>query len=122
MNRAYHDQTLVRIKSGIAAAEAARRVTHQGLKGQLREIFIRQLLRPLLPVYIGLGTGQIISSHDKYSPQQDVVVYDTRLLPPFLADPSVGLFPIESVLYAIEVKSELNSAELRKAHQNAKSD
>jgi hypothetical protein len=120
MNTAYRNLTLVRIQGAIAAAEAARHITHQGLKGQLREIFMRELLRPLLPVYIGLGTGQIITADNLYSPQQDVIVYDTRLLPPFLAEPSVGLFPIESVLYAIEVKSELNAGELRTAHGNAK--
>jgi hypothetical protein len=61
----------------------------------------------------------VLFDDNKYSPQQDVVVYDTRLLPPFLADPSVGLFPVESVLYAIEIKSELNTPELKKAHKNA---
>jgi len=114
MNTAYRDLALVRINAAVAAAQAAAKMSHQGLKGQLREIFVRELLRPLLPVYIGLGTGQIITARNKYSPQQDVVVYDTRLLPPFLADPSIGLFPIESVLYSIEVKSKLNATELRK--------
>jgi hypothetical protein len=36
-----------------------------------------------------------------------------------VADPTIGLFPIESVLYAIEVKSELNASELNTAHRNA---
>jgi hypothetical protein len=119
VNTAYRDLALGRISSTIAAAQAVATVKHQGLKGQLREIFVRDLLRPLLPLYIGIGTGEIITADNNHSPQQDVVVYDTRLLPPFLADPSVGLFPVESVLYAIEVKSELNTSELKKVHENA---
>jgi hypothetical protein len=99
MNTACRDLILVRITAAVAAAQAAARVTHQGLKGQLREIFVRELLRPLLPVYIGLGSGQIITADNRHSPQQDVVVYDTRLLPPFLADPTIGLFPSNQYSY-----------------------
>jgi hypothetical protein len=46
-------------------------------------------------------------------------MYDTRVLPPFLADPTIGLFPLESVLYTIEVKSVLTAADLRQAYESA---
>lgn len=44
MNTAYRDLALGRISATVAAAQAAARVKHQGLKGQLREIFVRELL------------------------------------------------------------------------------
>jgi hypothetical protein len=119
MNIAYRDLYLLRVRSAIAAAQAARGVAHHGLRGLFREIFVRQLLRPLIPIHIGLGTGEIVTAHGQHSSQQDVVMYDTRVLPPFLADPSVGLFPLESVLYAIEVKSTLTADGLRQAHDSA---
>jgi hypothetical protein len=117
MHIGYRDLTRVRVEAAIAAAHAAANIRHEGMKGQVREIFIRDLLRPLLPSYIGLGTGEIINYQAKNSPQQDVVMYDTRILPPYLADPNVGIFPIESVLYAVEVKSTLTYRELEKAHR-----
>lgn len=119
MDTAYRDLYLVRVRSAIAAAQAARGIGHHGLRGQFREIFVRELLRPLIPVHIGLGTGEIATADGQHSRQQDVVMYDTRVLPPFLADPSVGLFPLESVLYTIEVKSVLMAGDLRQAHESA---
>jgi len=119
VDTAYRDLYLVRVRSAIAAAEAARGITHHGVRGQFREIFVRDLLRPLIPVHIGLGSGEIVTADGQHSRQQDVVMYDTRVLPPFLADPAIGLFPLESVLYTIEVKSVLTAADLRQAHESA---
>jgi hypothetical protein len=121
MHTAYRDLTRVRVESAIAAAKAAKDIRHEGTKGQVREIFVRDLLRPLLPNYIGIGIGEVINYQGKHSSQQDVVVYDTRILPPYLADPNVGMFPIESVLYTIEVKSRLTRGELEKAHNTTSS-
>jgi hypothetical protein len=90
------------------------------LRGQLREILIRDLFRPLLPADVGLGTGEIVTANDKHSKQQDVVIYDRWILPPLLFEQNVGLFPVESVLYTIEVKSILTSRGLRTSHASCR--
>ncbi len=115
MNKTYRDLTLARISAAVAAAKAVQSVQHHGLKGQLREILIRDLFRPLLPPDIGFGTGEIITATGQHSKQQDVIMYNKSILPPIVFEESTGIFPIESVLYSIEIKSVLNAEELRKA-------
>ena len=119
MNAQYKELVVSRIKGAIAAAKAVDPTKHPGLKGQLREILVRDILRPFLPNDIGLGTGKIITYDGHESPEQDVVMYDRRILPPFLFEQRTGFFPVEGVLLSIEVKTELNADELRSAHQNA---
>jgi len=116
-------QALLRgkIAAAIAQARAAAKITHKGVKGAVLEILLSKLFRPLLPADIGIGTGQIIDAYGNTpSPQIDIVIYNKAILPPILIDESVGLFPIESVLYTIEVKTKLNSRELKTAHASAK--
>jgi hypothetical protein len=93
----------------------------QGVKGTVLEILVRDLFRPLLPADIGVGTGQILDcAVGRLSPQVDVILYDKSILPPILFDQSNGVFPIEAVLYAIEVKTTLTHRDLETAHENAK--
>lgn len=115
-------QALLRgkVASAILQAKMAAGLTHQGVKGTVLEILIGQLFRPLLPSDIGIGTGQIIDVNGRMSPQIDIIIYNKSILPPVLIDSNIGLFPIESVLYSIEVKTTLTASELKIAHESAK--
>lgn len=119
MNETYYELVLSRVRAAIDAAQSVRTVGHDGLRGRLREIVIRELLRPTLPADIGLGTGEIVTAANQTSSEQDVVMYDKRILPPVVMEGASGVFPIESVLYTIEVKSTLSAGELRDAHAKA---
>lgn len=119
MNTVYRDLILARAQAAIGAAEAVTGIGHSGLKGQLREIVIRDLLRPLFPANIGLGTGEIITADNQHSQQQDVVVFDKSIVPPILLEGTTGVFPIESVLFAMEIKTVLTAAELKSSIENA---
>lgn len=119
MNTVYRNLILARIQAAVEAARAVTKMTHKGLKGQLREIVIKDLFRPLLPADVGVASGQIISSDDRQSREQDVVIFDKRILPPILLEQACGIFPIESVLYAIEVKSKMTANEMKKSHRSA---
>lgn len=110
-----------KVSAAIEQARSAAQITHQGVKGTVLEILLSKLFRPLLPSDIGVGTGQIIDSYGSTpSPQIDIVIYNKEILPPALIDENIGLFPIESVLYTIEVKTTLNAAELTLANSSAK--
>jgi len=110
-----------KINSAITQARAAKGISHKGLKGEILEILIRDLFRPLLPADIGIGTGQIINYYNKeLSTQHDVILYDKSILPPILYEETSGIFPIECVLYTIEVKTTLTAQELRTSHEAAK--
>jgi hypothetical protein len=119
MNEVYRNLILARAQAAIGAAGAVTGIGHSGLKGQLREIVIRDLFRPLLPANFGLGTGQIITSCNQQSQQQDVVIFDKSIVPPILLEETTGIFPIESVLFAIEIKTELTAEELKSSIQSA---
>lgn len=119
MNTVYRALTLARVAAAVGAAKAVSNIKHEGLKGQLREIVIRDLFYPLLPSDVGVGYGEIISSDNRQSREQDVVIFDKRILPPILLERVKGIFPIESVLYAIEVKSRMTANEIKTSDKSA---
>ncbi len=54
------------------------------------------------------------------SRQTDIIIYDNRILPPFIREQRVGVYPAESVIAVIEVKSILGSKEIKDAEKSAK--
>lgn len=115
-------QALLRSKvaAAIEQARAAASFTHQGVKGSVLEILVSKIFKPLLPGDIGVGTGQVIDAYGtEMSGQIDIVLYDRSILPPILVDEKTGIFPVESVLYAIEVKTTLDSTGISTAHAAA---
>ncbi len=117
----YKDLMRSRVESAIGQARAVNGAVHQGLKGEILEILIRELFKPLLPADIGVGTGQIVNKYtEEISSQEDIILYDKSILPPILFHETSGFFPIESVLYTIEVKTTLTATELSKSHLAAK--
>jgi hypothetical protein len=120
MHPLYRDLFLAQAQAAIAAARSVSRVPHNGLKGQLREIVVRELLRPLLPTEFVLTTGQIVSTYGDTSHQVDVAACDRRLVPPVLFEGGCGILPLEATLFALEVKSVLTLAELSKAQADAR--
>lgn len=115
-------QFRLRVSSAIAAAEEIGAVGHPGLVGQLREIVVRELLRPILPPSVGFGTGKIVDHSGNESRQIDVIIFDRSVLPPLLYGlEDVGLYPVEACLYAIEVKSRATAESVRESVRNAAS-
>ncbi|EOG5413242.1 DUF6602 domain-containing protein [Cronobacter sakazakii] len=115
-------QALLRgkISAAISEARAAAVLTHQGVKGTVLEILLSKLFRPLLPADIGVGTGHIIDAYgNPPSHQIDIIIYNKAILPPVLVDETIGLFPIESVLYTIEVKTTLTASGLKSSNISA---
>jgi hypothetical protein len=119
MNKLYRDLIIIRAEAAVAAAQAAASIDHPGLKGELCEIVMRDLLRPLLPADIALGTGLIIAANNDQSREQDVVLIDRSIVPPVVFEGATGIYPIESVLFAIEVKKKLDAGEMDKSIKNA---
>lgn len=95
-------------------------VKHDGEKGAFREFFLANFLRPLLPHQFGVGSGVVVDASGNQSRQTDVIVYDRRRLPPLMLAGDRGLFPIDSVLVMIEVKSILKAEHLSEIVEAAK--
>ncbi|MEE5118315.1 DUF6602 domain-containing protein [Pseudomonas alliivorans] len=95
---------------------------HNGIRGSIRELFVKQFLEPFLPPQIGIGTGEIINHEGLKSRQLDVVLYNKHRVPPILVSGSdTGIFPWECVIAVIEVKSTVTIKALNEAHINANS-
>jgi hypothetical protein len=114
-----------KVEAAVAMATAVKNApppastVHTGVQGQIREILVRELFRPLLPPDFGVGTGQLIDGCSNLSPETDIILFDRRLAPPMMLNESLGFFPIESCLFIVEVKTTLNPAELKNSHKAA---
>jgi hypothetical protein len=71
--------------------EATGDVAHRGEKGMFRELGLRKLLLYVLPPHFGVGTGLVVDAWGRQSRQTDLVIFDKRLLPPFLLEESRGI-------------------------------
>lgn len=120
MQQAFLELVVDRARYMVNRATSVRRLQHSGLKGAVREAFVRDLLRPLLPIHYVIGQGEIISAYQGTSNQIDVIIADRRILPSILIDQEAGIFPVEASLMTIEVKSSLTAGAIRQADDSAR--
>lgn len=121
MNNVFRNTFISKVKKSVADAFVVTGVEHQGLKGTAREIFTGDMLVPVLPPEVRIGTGQLVSFTGQFSAQIDVILYSPSIMPPALFNQNTGLFPVEGALYTIEVKSKLTSTGVQDAIANARS-
>lgn len=110
-------------KSELFSAKQNSGLEDEGTKGYLREIFVSDVLKFFLPPHFGIGSGIIINHKGQQSNQTDIIIYDKRILPPFIHGGRIGIYPAESVVATIEVKSYLRDSgdqELEKAEESAR--
>ncbi len=93
-------------------------VNHPGGKGEIREAAFRDFLKDYLPQRYAVGSGEVISSDNRVSPELDIVIYDPLYCPTLVKSKSHSVYPEESVYGAVSVKSHLNSGELKDAYEN----
>ncbi|GAA3287778.1 DUF6602 domain-containing protein [Arthrobacter citreus] len=84
-------------------------VEHNGEKGRANEISLAQLLTSLLPSSLGVGTGVIFDRFGGRSAQTDIILFDEAKQPQLLAQTSQLLFPVETAVMAIEVKTTVDT-------------
>lgn len=96
-------------------------LSHNPSRGAAREFVLRELLRRHLPQKLAVGAGLIVSSDGQRSKQIDIVIYDALNTPIMYMADELQIFPVESVYAVIEVKSRLDSKELKKSVDNIRS-
>lgn len=111
----FRNEVISRIENALTRAENIADIGHGGLAGRAREVFVKELLRPVLPPYVELGSGKIADSHGHLSRETDVVVYCAATLPPLVIETGFGVYPAEACIYAIEVKSILTANQFKDA-------
>lgn len=108
--RYLYSQQKVLIESISGAREV---IPHSGEKGGEIEKKIREALARVLPEKIGVSHGFVIDSNDNSSDQMDIVLYDKMNTPKIYNGDSVQIFPVESTYACGEIKTKLDSRELK---------
>lgn len=98
--------------------EALAAIPHSGLKGTEAETLLRRFLDGHLPRRFATGSGFILDRTNAKSKQTDLVIYDALNCPVYRASETAGIYPNDNVAAVIEVKSTLDSAQLRSAAEN----
>ena len=125
--------SLISAKIGgiLKQAEELDDIPHEGLRGRFRELLVAGILEPLLPPTCAVLHGTVIDSKgerfrpivtdkEKKKTEDDVLVVDKEVLPSFHFSAGEGIVPLEAVLARIEVKTELNSTNLKDALSGAR--
>ncbi len=108
------DSTLIKdysssiVKGGYEKIKSLQKLKHKLSKGELIELFINDLLSNFLTEQFSIGSGVIVDHYGNQSKQTDIIIYDNRILPPFIKSANLGVYPLECVLAVIEVKSVLS--------------
>jgi len=114
-----HPQIQDRFRNAVTAAIAKFHETsgmkHAGLKGRFREIFVGEMIKPILSADLIAGSGVVADANGGTSPEADVVIFDKFHIPAVLYNEREGLFPLEGVYYYGEIKSRLTKRELEDA-------
>ena len=99
----------------VTAFDRAGKATTPGLVGGARENAARNKLEQLLPPGIGVGSGCVIDSNGGTSQQIDVVIYEKQICPVYCINDTLETiyYPCEGVIAVGEIKSSLNSKELK---------
>lgn len=90
------------------------KIKHPRHLGDFLENELISILRKLLPQRYLIDKGFLINNFSAFSQEQDILIVDTSLGSAICKTDATGYYPIESVLSSIEVKSNLDLAELRK--------
>lgn len=90
-------------------------LSHQGVKGGLRESVLKDSLRDLIPQKYEIGSGIVIDANNSQSRQQDFIIFDGLSSPVFLRNESSVVLPVECVSAITEIKSRLSKRTLEQA-------
>ena len=113
MSNYIHEIVNNKIDYLISSYKANKLVNHQGIKGNLNEILLREILQSVIPSKYKFTNGVIQDSKGFQSNESDLIIYDNEILPTILFGGELGFVPSESVKYNIEVKTTLTSAEVK---------
>jgi len=121
-NQLVRDKVKAHINAAISEAQIAAEVDHPGMMGTIREIAIKNLFGPLLTGQTDIGSGKIIDFNGFQSQETDVIIYSKNIHPAILYShrTDIGIYPAETCIYAIEVKSKATASNIRDVIEKGK--
>lgn len=113
MNKVFQDIFRLEVEKMVKESEYIEPMKHKGVKGAIRELGLSNFLKKFLPTYLNVGNGEIHDKNGNISNQTDLVIYNKDILPPILFDNELGIYPIEAIVYAVEIKSTSTRKEVK---------
>ena len=86
------------------------------LKGMHTEATFRNIVKKFIPSELEVSNGWIYDETGNKSEERDILIYDPRKAPRFLFDVGVGIIPLSSLCYDIQIKSSLSEKKIKDAY------
>jgi hypothetical protein len=106
----YWDGVLQRLRAEVAVF--SRLIRHRGEQGRENEAAFARVLASFAPQRLGVGTGLLIDAGGGSSRQLDVILFERSDEPSVLAQTNQLLYPVESVIACVEIKTRLSTSEI----------
>jgi hypothetical protein len=87
-------------------------ISHMGEKGRANELTVGEFFAKLLPQGLAIGGGVIISPSGGQSRQCDIIVHEVSEHPQLFAQTAQFIYPADTVVLTVEVKTTLDAAEV----------
>lgn len=112
-NKFFQDLLKADIKTLITESFAIDKISHEGIKGNIREYGFGRLLSKYLPHEWEIGKGQIHDCKGNQSAETDLIIFNKNVIPPIMFGEMLGLYPLDSSKYAIEAKTKSTATEIK---------
>lgn len=86
------------------------------LKGAYAEATFRNIVKKIVPSELEVSNGWIYDELGNKSEERDILVYNPSNAPRFLFEIGVGIIPLSSICYDIQIKSSLSLKRIREAY------
>ncbi len=106
------DIFIARIKKLMSLFEELKAVEHAQTKGTMREGYLKDFLREMLPPRFSPVSGFIADAYGNITPQLDMIFIDRSELPTVSLGGDTMIVPAEIALLTAEVKSRLTTDDL----------
>lgn len=101
-----------RLSSLIGQYESVEAITHMATRGQLREGFLIDFFKEVIPQRLSINSGIICDSSGTTTTQLDFIVTDESFLPSMGFEGRIAVVPVESALMTAEIKTTLTTSAL----------
>lgn len=93
-------------------------IPHNPTKGTANEDALKSILKQFIPSRYSVGSGVIIDSFGNNSRQIDLLIYDGHLYSQLFSQGYTALYPVETVIATIEIKTYLDNSKLEDVRKN----
>ena len=108
-----------RVAAMMAKYNEAGSVAHMGVRGQLREKYLIEFFRDVIPQSFSITSGIICDASGASSMQMDFIVTNDAMLPSMALHEDISIVPIEAALMTAEIKSNLTVQALEQVEKQA---